>query len=302
MTDPSKSVLAIDIGGTKIAFADVEDDRVRNRHQVITPRTGRGADLVDAITAEFSRRHPLRIAVATTGMVSGGAVTALNPATLPIENGFPLARRIEEVTGLRPTLINDAHAAAWGEYRFGAGRGFRNFMFVTVSTGIGGGIILERQLQLGQTGLAGHVGHVSVPDAVSLCGCGRRGCLETVASGTAISRRFGESSGRHLATPEIFGAASEGDALAERIIEESAAALAAAFADVVATVDHEVIALGGGVGLAAGFLDRVCKRSSRLPSVFQREIVRAQAGPDAGLIGVASLAGENFHHNYNLDK
>jgi N-acylmannosamine kinase len=99
-----------------------------------------------------------------------------------------------------------------------------------------------------------------------------------------------------LATPEIFGAASEGDALAERVIEESAAALAAAFANVVATVDLEVIALGGGVGLAAGFLDRVNKRSSQLPSVFQREIVRAQAGPDAGLIGVASLFGEKFRH------
>jgi N-acylmannosamine kinase len=235
-------------------------------------------------------------------MVSGGALTALNPSTLPIENGFPLARCIEAVTGLKATLVNDAHAAGWGEYKFGAGRGFRNFMFVTVSTGVGGGLILEGRLQLGRTGLAGHVGHVSVPGAMTLCGCGRKGCLETVASGTAIARRFRDGSGRDVATPEVFVAASEGDTLAERVIDESAAALAVAFADAVATVDLDVIALGGGVGLATGFLGRVRKWTSQLPPVFRREIVRAQAGPDAGLIGAASLSGENFHQISVVDK
>lgn len=294
MIDPSRPVLAIDIGGTKIAFADVENDRIGNRHQIRTPRTGAGADLVAAIAAEVMQRMPSNIAIATTGIVSQGKLTALNPLTLPIENGFPLAERLEEATGLKPTLVNDAQAAAWGEYRFGAGRGFRNFMFVTVSTGVGGGLVLEGRLQIGRTGLAAHVGHVSVPGAMTLCGCGRRGCLETVASGTAIAKRFGERSAADAAAPDVFAAAAAGDALAEGVIADAALAIATAFADLVASVDLDAIAVGGGVGLAPGFLDRVRQKTSELPSVFQREIVAAQKGPDAGLIGVASLMAKNF--------
>jgi N-acylmannosamine kinase len=276
VTDPSKTVLAIDVGGTKIAFADIEDNRPRNRHQIRTPRTGRGEDLVGAIAKEVSRRRPSRIAVATTGIVSDGCLSALNPGTLSIENGFPLSARIRELTGVTPLIINDAQAAAWGEYRFGAGQGCRNFM-------------LDGRLDIGGAGLAGHVGHMTVVGGDSACGCGRKGCLETLASGTAIARRFREDSGQVVGAPEIFEAASNGDQLAERILDQAAKALAEAFANIVAAVDLDAVALGGGVGLAAGFLDRVRRHMSRLPAVFQRQIKPAAAGPDAGLVGVADL-------------
>lgn len=295
MTDRSSTVLAVDIGGTKIAFADVENGRIARRRQVQTPRTGRGADLVEVISTEISQRSPSRLAVATTGIVSDGRLTALNPSTLPIEDGFPLAHRIEEATGLRPLLVNDAQAAAWGEYRFGAGRGTRNFLFVTVSTGVGGGLILDGRPQVGPRGLAGHIGHLTVPGAVAACGCGRKGCLETIASGTAISTRFRERCGRDLGAPEIFEAAAAGDAVAESILDEAAQALAAALANVVASVDLDLIALGGGAGLGRGFLDRVLRSGSRLPAAFRREVVPVRSGPDAGLIGVATLYEENFH-------
>ena len=191
---------------------------------------------------------------------------------------------------MTPLIVNDAQAAAWGEYRFGAGQGCRNFMFVTVSTGVGGGLVLDGRLDIGGAGLAGHVGHMTVAGSEYPCGCGRKGCLETLASGTAIARRFREGSGQEVGAPEVFGLAADGDELAERTIDQAAKALAETFANIVAAVDLDAIALGGGVGLAPGFIDRVRRHMSHLPAVFQRQIKPAAAGPDAGLIGVADLA------------
>jgi len=290
VTDPSRTVLAVDIGGTKIAFADIEDNKPLNRHQIQTPRTGRGEDVVGAIVKEVSQRRPSRIAVATTGIVSEGCLSALNPGTLPIENRFPLVARLRQLTGMTPLIVNDAQAAAWGEYRFGAGQGCRNFIFVTVSTGVGGGLVLDGRLDVGSAGLAGHVGHMTVDGSQHSCGCGRKGCLETLASGSAIARRYYEGSGQVVGAPEIFGLAADGDELAERTIEQAAKGLAETFANIVAAVDLDAIALGGGVGLAPGFIDRVRRHVTHLPAVFQRQIKPAASGSDAGLIGVADLA------------
>ena len=299
-------MLAVDIGGTKIAFADVSNGSIEERSQIPTPRTGRGSDLVAAITAEANRRGPTRIAVATTGIVSGGRLTALNPGTLPIEDGFPLAEAVEAATGLRPLVVNDAQAAAWGEYRFGAGRGCRSFMFVTVSTGVGAGLVMDGRLHAGRAGLAGHLGHVSARGPSTQCGCGRRGCLEPVAGGwggcwqtaapaTAIARGFRVAPERGTAAPEIFEAAASGDALAEQVIEDAAAALSGCLADAVALVDVERVAIGGGVGLAPGFLERVERHLSNRPPPFVRPVVHASGGSDAGMIGVSDLAmKENF--------
>ena len=289
MTDRTESILAVDIGGTKIAFAEVVGARLSNRRQISTPRTGGGDALVDAIAAEIKNSRASRFGVATTGIVSDGTLTALNPVTLPIEDRYPLAARLMSATGMNPVVVNDAQAAAWGEYNFGAGRDCRSFMFVTVSTGVGGGLVLDGRLQIGTLGLAGHVGHMTVRGQDLACGCGRRGCLETIASGTAIARRFSELTGRPVAAPAVFEAASSGDPEAERALEDAAAALAQAFGNVVATNDVDRIAIGGGVGLASGFLKRVRIHVARLPIMFQRPIVAAQAGGDAGILGVANL-------------
>lgn len=290
MIGRSETVLAVDIGGTKIAFAEVAGAQVSNRRQIATPRSGGGDALVDAIADEIKRAQPGRLAVATTGIVSKGALTALNPLTLPVEDKYPLAARLELATGLSPVIVNDAQAAAWGECRFGTGRGCRNFMFVTVSTGVGGGLVLDDCLQIGARGLAGHVGHMTVPGSDLPCGCGRSGCLEMVASGTAIARRFGEQAGRPVSAPDVFKAALSGDVTADRVVEDAAMALAQAVANVVAAADIDQIAIGGGVGLAPGFLERVRRHVERLPPTFRRSLVAAQAGADAGMIGAADLA------------
>ncbi len=284
-------ILAIDIGGTKIALATVAAGRLSERRQVATPRTGRGADLVAAIlreTGRFPEHH--RIAIATTGIVREGRLTALNPQTLPIEDDFPLAAAIEHAIGMRPILVNDAQAAAWGEYRFGTGRGCANFAFVTISTGIGAGIVANGRLVTGTSGLAGHLGHVVTNPNGDPCGCGRRGCLEAVASGSALARRGGAILCRALSAPEVFAEAASGNACADAVVAEAAENIALAFGNLAATCDVDRIALGGGVGLADGFIDRVRSAVQRLPVMFRRELCLAAAGADAGLLGVADLA------------
>lgn len=292
-----RPALAVDIGGTKIALAIVVDGQVRQRRQIATPRTGRGADIVAAIAEQASdlEEAPI-VGVATTGIVDDGHLTALNPATLPIEDRFPLVEALRTRLGWPVLAINDAQAAAWAEYRLGAGRGTERMAFVTVSTGIGAGLVLDGQLQSGPRGLAGHIGHMVGDPAGPPCGCGRRGCVERLASGTAIGELGSGVLGRSMPAPAVFEAAAAGDRQCEAVIAAAAGALASVFCDLVATLDLERIVLGGGVGLAPGFLDRLTRSMNDQPGIFCRPVVLAAMGADAGLVGVAALASERSFH------
>ncbi|MET3899588.1 N-acylmannosamine kinase [Devosia sp. UYZn731] len=292
-----RDVLAIDIGGTKIALAIVSGGVVTHRLQMATPRSGRGADIVEAIASQATLL-PVTLAagVATTGIVDGGQLTALNPSTLPIEDRFPLVAALEARLS-RPVLaINDAQAAACAEYRLGAGQGAERMAFITVSTGIGAGIVLDGRLQSGSRGLAGHVGHMVSDPNGPVCGCGRRGCVERLASGSAIALLASEMLRRNVAAPEVFAASAAGDDRCTQLLDQAATALAGTLCDLVASLDLERIVLGGGVGLADGFLTRLQAAVSRQPVIYRRQIVRAAMGADAGLIGVASLVSDGKFH------
>jgi N-acylmannosamine kinase len=291
----NQPTLAIDIGGTKIALAVVTDNQVTKRIQVSTPRSGRGADIVEVI-GDIAARLPITKAagVATTGIVDQGCLTALNPATLPIEDRFPLVDSLRKRLG-RPVLaINDAQAAALAEYRFGEGQGAGRMAFVTVSTGIGAGIVLDGKLQVGSWGLAGHVGHMVAELHGPICGCGRRGCVERLASGSAIGETASEVLGRTVSAPEVFAAAAAGDGRCIELLDRASAALVSILCDLTAVLDLDRIVLGGGVGLAEGFLARVTSAMECQPAVYQRPIFRAALGADAGLIGVAVLTLEEI--------
>lgn len=286
-----RPTLAIDIGGTKIAIATVAANRITERRQIATPRTGKGADLVAAIVREIGPvPSGRRIAVATTGVVREGHLTALNPATLPIEDLFPLAASIAQATGIAPLVVNDAQAAAWGEFRYGAGRGCRTFAFVTISTGIGAGLVVDGRLLIGGAGLAGHLGHVVADRHGPPCGCGRRGCLETLASGSALGRRGSEALGRSVSAPDVFAEAAAGHADASALLDDAANHLANAVANLAAICDVDRVSLGGGVGLAQGFIERVSRAMQSLPVAFRRSLGLAVGGADAGLLGAADLA------------
>lgn len=298
MTETSdRPVLAIDIGGTKLALAIVVSGQVTHRVQIATPRSGRGSDIVEAIAGQAALL-PLTTAagVATTGIVDHGYLTALNPATLPIEDRFPLVEALKHRLSRPIMAINDAQAAAWAEYSVGAGQGAGRMIFVTVSTGIGAGIVLDGRLQSGPRGLAGHIGHMVSDASGPLCGCGRRGCVERVASGSAIGLLATELLGRPVTAPEVFAAAEAGDEPCADLLDRAAACLASTLCDLVACLDLDRIVLGGGVGLAEGYLQRVELAVQTLPAIFRRPIVKAGMGADAGLVGVAVLvSGGNFH-------
>jgi N-acylmannosamine kinase len=286
-------VLAFDVGGTKIAAAIVSGSEVRRRVQLPTPRTGRGDDIVSAIAAlAESLPRAAAVGVAITGIVNSGELTALNPATLPIEDHFPLAARLSERLGLPALLINDAQAAGWAEYQYGSGLGARAMAFVTVSTGIGGAFVLDGKLQVGARGLAGHIGHVVIDNEGLLCGCGRHGCIERNASGAAIAAFASEQYNEAVDAQEVFRRASRGEPVGSAILNRAATQISRILIDCIAMLDLDCVVVGGGVGLAPGFIDRISAGVDMAPEIFRRPVLAARFGADAGLIGVARLVAE----------
>ncbi|MCS7172739.1 MAG: ROK family protein [Armatimonadetes bacterium] len=170
-------VLAVDIGGTKIAAARVVEGVVVERREAPTPvREGPQAVIRTALSLlEDWRRGALGLGVASGGVIHRGRVIHANPRILPDWAGLDLRAVFRLHTGLPVKVLNDAQAAAWGEYRYGAGRGLDSMAFVTVSTGIGAGLVLGGRLRTGERGLAGHLGHTVCGPESEVCGCGRRG-------------------------------------------------------------------------------------------------------------------------------
>lgn len=289
-------VLALDIGGTKIAAAVVtESGMLIGRQQVATPRGGAEqlAIALDTLIAPY--RHLVDfIAVASTGIISGGRLTALNPANLGGLADFPLQECIQSIADLPCVLLNDGQAAAWAEYQAlhddsDSLISADNMMFVTVSTGVGGGIILNKKLLVGNRGLAGHIGHTLADPHGLQCGCGRRGCVESVASGTAIGT---ETLGwkQPVAAAKVFEMAQQGNVQAENIINRSATAIAQMLADMKMALDLEIVILGGSVGLAVGYLERVMGAQKALPDIYRVPVQAAHHRQDSGLLGAALWA------------
>lgn len=288
MTD---AAISIDIGGTKIAAALVVDGSIVERHQAKTPRdVSLGlVPVVGQLTSAWLGQN-LPVGIATTGIVRDGCITALNPHVLPFPDQFPLRNLLERHFGAPPVIVNDAQAAAWGEYRNGAGVGSRSLAFITISTGVGGGVVLDGQLQRGPTGLAGHFGHTVVGAGGHECGCGRTGCVETIASGSAIARQAGTLLGRRVEAEEVCAEAQRGNLGCEAIVHNAASEVAALCANLKATLDIEKVCIGGGVGLDTYFYQMLADRVLSVPTALRPLLVQASLGSDAGLIGAADVA------------
>ena len=277
--------LAFDLGGSKTLVALVSGGRVIDRREAPTLRSSEPEAWCDTIAALASPFQGAYGAVGgcVTGIVADGCWTALNPLTLPIPAGFPLGAALAGRLGTAVTLCNDAQAAAWGEFRHGAGTG-RDMVFVTVSTGVGGGVVLGGELLNGRSGLAGSVGLTRLigPD-------GAGDLLESAASGPAIAAAAA-AAGLDGDPPSVFAAAERGDARAIAILDRSAAIIAALMGNLQLLFDPDVIVLGGGIGLAAGYRERINLRLAELPPLMRPEIRAAALGKHAGVIGVADLA------------
>lgn len=282
--------LAIDIGGTKIAAALITLNGttadIQDRIQIHTPQNPT-ADALDTALAEivtqFQGRFE-RVSVASTGIIQNGILTALNPKNLGNLAFFPLEQSITKHTDKPITLLNDAQAAACAEYLHN--NDVENFAFITVSTGVGGGIVLNRKLFTGTNGIAGHIGHSLADPNGDLCGCGRVGCVEAVAAGRAIARDAAKWQ-NPCEPPEVFARFRAGEQQAVALVEKSAKAIANLIADLKINLDIQRIALGGSVGLAEGYLACVQKFLVQMPEIYRPEIVLAKYAQDAGLIGAA---------------
>jgi glucokinase len=307
--------IGVDIGGTKVAAGVVDEHgKIIERVRWPTPSASPGRTeqvIAGAVTDLLGRHQVTAVGLGAAGFIdeTGGAVRfAPNLAW----RNEPLRQRIEGLVGLPVVVENDANASAWAEVRFGAARGHEHVIFISVGTGIGGGIVLDGKLYRGRWGMAGEPGHVRVVPDGRLCGCGNRGCWEQYASGNALvaeardyARRSPEAAVRLLqlagGSPEgitgvqVTQAAQEGDPAAIGCFQTVGGWLGQGLADLAAILDPACFVIGGGVSdagdLLAGpartaFGQRLTGRSYR----DQAPIRLAELGADAGLVGAADLA------------
>jgi glucokinase len=311
--------VGVDIGGTKVAGAVVAPDgTVLDTARRSTPGAS-VADTEDAIAAvveELADRHggPLAgVGVGAAGWFDRSGDLVLFSPHLAWRNA-PLRRDLAARLGRPMWVGNDADAAAWAEYRYGAARGADLALMITLGTGIGGGIVAGGRLQRGAHGVAGEWGHMRVVPHGRLCACGNRGCWEQYASGTALAQtaremvRNSPAAAGHLldragGDPDRIGgedvaaAAGEGDPLARELIAEVGEWLGQGIADLAVVLDPEVVVVGGGVsGLGELLLAPARARLERvLPGRGYRpapRVVAAELGPSAGMVGAADLARE----------
>ncbi len=289
----AEPVLVFDIGGTKILAALVQGPEVLVEARAATDPAAGPEAWIEAglrLAAPWAGRYA-RVAAAVTGLVAEGRWSALNPAVLPIPDGFPLEERLASRLGCPARAVNDGQAAAWGEFRFGAGQG-ADMVFLTLSTGIGGGIVLGGRLLTGRGGLAGHVG-VTAPVLT-----GEPPHLEDGISGRFIAAEAGRA-GHPMDARGIFAAAHAGEAWAEAILALSTGRFARLLANLQLVLAPERMVLGGGIGLAPGQIERLRAALEPLPPLRRPALVPAALGARAGVVGAADLA---ISANHDDDK
>lgn len=285
------TTLVIDIGGTKLAAALADSaSNLTGRREIPTPasRTPQALQAALATLVAPLVSQAQRVAVASTGIIKQGILTALNPDNLGGLSHFPLVDVLSRLTNLPCMAVNDAQAAAWAEYH-ALSADTTDMVFLTVSTGVGGGMVTGGKLLTGTEGLAGHFGHTLADPHGPRCGCGRTGCVEAMASGRGIARAAnGDLAG--CTAKQIFAHAAAGHPQAEELIQRSARVLARLIADIKVATDCQCVVLGGSVGLADGYLARVKAWLEEEPEICRVPLFRAKHQHDAGLLGAALLA------------
>jgi len=307
--------IGVDVGGTKVAAGVVDEQGVviaKSRRP--TPSTSPSdveqtiADLVAELRASYD---VTAVGIGAAGFIDAERSTVLFAPNLAWRDE-PLRDEVAKLIGLPVVVENDANAAAWGEYRFGAGRGFDHLVCVTVGTGIGGGIVLDGRLYRGRYGIGAEFGHMQVVPNGRRCGCGQRGCWEQYCSGRALlheareiadvrkdwGKRLLELGGGRpegIEALEVTTAAQEGDPAALACFEAVGSSLGQGLADLASTLDPAVFVIGGGVADTGELLLAPARRAfaEHLTGTTHRthaEIRLAALGNEAGMVGAADLA------------
>ncbi len=314
-----KWFLGIDLGGTKIGTGLVnragqvraEDYRatevLRGQETVLKRMIDAGREVI--ANSGVPRDQIAAIGIGAPGPMNIPEGVLTEPPNLPGWREVPIRRIIQNALGIPAFLENDANAAGIGEFLYGAGRGTRHMIYVTVSTGIGGGLILDGKIYHGTVGGAGEIGHATILPYGPHCGCGNRGCLEAVASGTAIAREGQELIDRGVPTllseivrdrtysvtaKDVVDAMNQGDEYARDIIEQAMSYLGVGMASLVNLFNPQMIVIGGGLTNIGDQLLEPVKRAIDLrafPSAKQYVQVRlAELGDLVGIVGAAGAA------------
>ena len=318
-----KFIIGVDLGGTKIASAvSTAGGEIIARDYTGTPSSA-GPDAVIQAVLEAIRRILSQADIVITNVlgIGVGAAGISNPArgilitspNLPGWHNVPLSERIEKEFGIATFLGNDANLAALGELHFGAGKGTRNLIYITVSTGIGGGFIIDSKLYTGACGAAGEVGHMTIDVNGPRCNCGRNGCWEALASGTALAREAKRcieegtttsiltvSGGdiEQVTAQTISAAAYQGDSLAKELISQTGYYLGVGLANLVNLFNPELILIGGGLSQMGDMLIEPALKVVR-ERAFQAaseavHIDLAKLGGDSGVLGAVALVLQGY--------
>ncbi len=316
-------LLGIDLGGTKIltAVANSKGKMLSRDHSVTPARKGHKAVIRSILESVDHALDQAQITASELEAVGLGAPGLSNPETgvlftspnLPGWKDVPLKDIIENELGKKTYLINDANAAALGELHFGAARGARNFIYVTLSTGIGGGIVIGGKLYTGALGTAGEVGHMTIDDDGPLCNCGNKGCWETMASGTAMAREarrqikegvgtaildYVDGDVEKITAEEIHKAAADGDSWAASLIARTGYYVGVGLANLINLFNPEVIVIGGGLSNIGDMLFepafRVAEERSFDKAFRAARFALAELGRNSGVLGAAAFALEKI--------
>ncbi len=313
-----KSYIGVDLGGTNLRCGVIDcNHQVLAKYETPTLAAEGSQAVIDRLvggvkrvleTIERSQDDIACLGIGFPGPLNQGRGLVFNAPNMPGWGNVPLADIIRERTGIRTIIENDANCAGWGEFVHGAGRGCKHMMMMTLGTGIGGAIILNGKLHIGRDGSAGELGHVPIIDGGRVCGCGASGCVEAYASASSVVRRFREMldngwksslSERYstLTSYDIFTAGIAGDPLALHIVEETGHYLGVMASAVAELLNPERCVVAGGMIQAGeilfGAIRRTCLNRNHHPGRTM-EIVPAELGQNAGLIGAADMARLRF--------
>jgi glucokinase len=320
VTESTKRLaLGIDLGGTKIltAIVSVQGETLSRDYRATPVQEGPGGVVKAIVDSANVVLRQAGIAITDIEAAGIGAPGISNPDTgtiitspnLPGWCNVPLRDMVADKLDIKCFLVNDANAAALGELSFGAGRGARNFIYVTLSTGIGGGIVVDGRVYSGATGFAGEIGHMTIDDDGPLCNCGNKGCWEALASGRALEREArrcierGEDTTMLACTGGeldkvtalvIQAAAEQGDKLAQRLIARTGRYVGVGLANLINIFNPELIVIGGGLSNMGNILLKpALKEASERAYKASWQAVRfarAELGADSGVLGAAIFA------------
>lgn len=306
-------VIGIDLGGTKIsgALGDLEGN-ILSQYTMPTLATegeqavlGRIIEVIEKVMVDARKTNEeiKAIGIGSPGPLDARKGVIIVTPNLPFKN-FELIKPIRDKFNIPTYLDNDANVAAIGEYMLGAGKGTRNMVYITVSTGVGGGAIVEGKIYRGSTSNALEIGHTTILPDGPRCNCGNYGCIEALSSGTAIARQAKEvvdcgistslQNYESLTSYEVFVEANKGDKVAKEILEKSFTYLGIGVANIITSFDPDMVVIGGGVSKGGQILfdivqREVDKRCFKTMSEHTK-IVPAKLGTDAGVVGAVALA------------